>query len=257
MISRLNFKIPPRLNFKNIKETKNYGEYKFYLWWLSNKSRLHTTIRRTEAVIKSLNLKPGSKVLDEGCGWGYSTLLLSKNGCESIGIDIEGQHLRIAKEIVEHNNIKAHFVMADVKNTPFRDKEFDAIIQMETLEHIGDDWEVSIKEIARILKDDGELVISTPNPKGLAQITKSWIANFKFSKRLNIGDKDRCISPLALESKLNEYNLKIERKKLMLLVVPFVPNFLFSLNLFFEFVVEKIPILRRTATTYILYCRKK
>ena len=252
---KLVFSYPQKFDFKNEKETKNYGEWKFYLWWLSNWSRRHTTVKRANLVLNLLDIKPSSSVLDEGCGWGYLVMLLAQLGHRATGIDLDKEQLEVASELSKYNKIPARFLYMDAKQTDFSDGEFDVIIQMEALEHMGDDWSRSIKEISRILKDGGQLVLSTPNTRGIAQVVKSFLTRFKYF--LRFWTKEEFIPAKLIEKEIRANGLKIIAKKHMLLAIPFIPNFLFPLNLLLEVIVENIPVLNEIATTSFFYCVKE
>ena len=89
-----------------------------------------------------------SKILDAGCGAGEFKELCESKGYEYIGIDIEP---------------RADFVQkADICNLPFEGETFDAIIAVDVLEHIQDDSK-AVKELKRVLKTDGLLLIHVPN----------------------------------------------------------------------------------------------
>ncbi|MFA5339474.1 MAG: methyltransferase domain-containing protein [Candidatus Omnitrophota bacterium] len=252
---RLVFDYPQKFNFKNEKETRNYGEWKFYLWWLSNWSRRHTTVKRSSVVLNVLDIKPNSRVLDEGCGWGYLVMLFAQLGHRAAGIDLDREQLDVARELAEYNRIPADFLYMDAKQTNFAEGEFDIVIQMEALEHMGDDWNRSIKDISRILKEGGQLVLSTPNTRGIAQIVKSFLTRFKYF--LKFWTKEEFIPAKLIEKELQENGLKVIAKKRILLAIPFIPNFLFPVNLLLEIIVENVPILNEIATTYLFYCLKE
>lgn len=212
-------------------------------------------MKRADEVLNLLDIKPDSRVLDEGCGWGYLVMLLAQQGHRAIGIDLDKMQLDVAREIAEYNKISANFLYMDAKQTNFSNGEFDIVIQMEALEHMGDDWNRSIKEISRILKDGGQLVLSTPNTKGIAQIVKSFLTRFKYF--LKFWTKEEFIPAGLIEKEMQANGLKVVNRKRMLLAIPFIPNYLFPVNLLLEIIVEKVPVLDEIATTSLFYCVKE
>lgn len=106
----------------------------------------------------------GKTVLDIACGAGYGTnFLLSKGAKSVVGMDTDFQ--TIASSIQEtslSSYRQISLVNASATSIPVPDKSFDVIISFETIEHIAD-YSKCLKEFARVLADDGLLILSTPN----------------------------------------------------------------------------------------------
>ena len=97
----------------------------------------------------------GKKVLDVGCGDGYvSSVLVGDN--EVFGLDISESAVKEARK----KGIKAF--VSNLDGIPFPDKSFDAVLALDILEHLFDPVFV-LREVKRVLKDDGILLISVPN----------------------------------------------------------------------------------------------
>jgi SAM-dependent methyltransferase len=92
----------------------------------------------------------GDRVLDLGCGVGHSYHLL---GRETVGVDIEPEALR-GQERETH--------VADMRDLPFPDRSFPAVLSVQSLEHVPDPERV-LAEVARVLEDDGVAMFVTPN----------------------------------------------------------------------------------------------
>lgn len=121
-----------------------------------NRDRLQKLLN----VIKELENKP-TRILDIGCGTGYISNEIKKIYPKSTiyGIDISLKALHIGKK--KYKNI--NFKRADAeKKFSFKNKSFDLIISGEHIEHLKDP-DTYLTEIYRILKDDGTLIITTPN----------------------------------------------------------------------------------------------
>ena len=54
-------------------------------------------------------------------------------------------------------------VVADIRDLPFKDESFDAILSMVVLEHIGEGWRKAIDEMDRVLKHQGLLFVVVPS----------------------------------------------------------------------------------------------
>ncbi|MEQ1494079.1 MAG: class I SAM-dependent methyltransferase [Terricaulis sp.] len=82
----------------------------------------------TQPAFDLLNLKPGERVLDIGCGAGATTLQAASyiGDGQAVGADISKPLLALARERAAAKGANAHFVEADVSAAPLRDAPFDA-----------------------------------------------------------------------------------------------------------------------------------
>lgn len=116
---------------------------------------------RYYSVLRLIYNKNRSLILDASCGTGDTTIGLKKRGARVIGVNISKEEIMLAGKKAEKEEIKTDFVVADLVNAPFRNKAFDQIISLDTLEHIQDDDAV-LQEFARMLKSSGNLILSVP-----------------------------------------------------------------------------------------------
>ncbi len=102
-------------------------------------------------------IKHGAKVLDVGCWTGQLYDALPSKEYKYTGIDISPDAVSQANKRFK----KARWKAADAARLPFRKAEFDAVVIFEVFEHVEDERE-TIKEVSRVLKKDGVLILSTP-----------------------------------------------------------------------------------------------
>jgi SAM-dependent methyltransferase len=95
-------------------------------------------------------------VLDVACGTGYGSRLLARKAAVS-GVDRAEEAVAQARSRVDGT-----FVVADIPPIPFPGDSFDFVVSFETVEHIPQDREF-VREIRRVLRPGGCLLISTPN----------------------------------------------------------------------------------------------
>lgn len=115
-------------------------------------------IAGTEALIRRLDIRQGEKVLDLGCGTGYTTCLVAKRlGATVIGADLQPKMLRWAKKraVREHVTDAVRLVAADAHHLPFRDASFDAAVVESVL--VFCDVPVALAGLFRVLKPGGRL----------------------------------------------------------------------------------------------------
>lgn len=105
-------------------------------------------------------LARGAAVLDAGCGVGYGTAILAqRSGAHVLGVDVAGAVLDAVRPTMPAN---VELQQADLYSLPHADASFDTVVCFELIEHVDEPGRV-VKELARVLKPDGLLIISTPN----------------------------------------------------------------------------------------------
>ncbi len=85
------------------------------------------TEQEVDFLVKELELKPGMKVLDVGCGPGRHSLELARRKIEVVGVDISSAFIDIAQKKARKERLSATFVHADARTMTY-DNEFDAAI---------------------------------------------------------------------------------------------------------------------------------
>ncbi len=121
------------------------------------------------ADLRRAGLRSGHSVLDIGCGSGRHTAeAYSHEGVTAVGADRNRDDLTAARDrLAFHDGIGAHgggawhLSAADALALPFRAHFFDVVICSEVLEHIPD-HQNAMREIVRVLKPGGTLVVSVP-----------------------------------------------------------------------------------------------
>ncbi|MGE3466277.1 MAG: class I SAM-dependent methyltransferase [Pyrinomonadaceae bacterium] len=99
------------------------------------------------------------RVLDIACGTGYGIGLLGKFAEFVVGIDVDPGAARAARQECGPSD---SVLLADGLCLPFPDRTMDIVTSFETLEHLHQRPEF-LSELRRVLKDDGRLIMSTPN----------------------------------------------------------------------------------------------
>ena len=113
-------------------------------------------------------VNPKDLVLDAGCGEGRHTFELSKLvDCSIVAMDLEYDNpkkVRAMNDLMDQEGQtvgSTHVMQGDAQNLPFEDSTFDKIICSEVIEHLDDDRN-GIEELARVLKEGGEMAVTVP-----------------------------------------------------------------------------------------------
>lgn len=123
------------------------------------------------AVVKMLELlgaKPGSEVLDAGCGPGVHSIRAAKFGCTVKAIDISETMLGEARERVEAAGVadRVSFAIEDLTALSFANESFERIFSWGVLIHVPK-VELAIDELVRVLKPGGRLALYVTNKGAL------------------------------------------------------------------------------------------
>lgn len=114
-----------------------------------------------KSILDECPSKP-ARVLEVGCGTAVDLYIVAnRDKCQSYGIDLSGEALKVASSIGKSFKHKAHFVKGDAFRLPFSDNSFDLVFSQGVLEHLTDDGAAVIEQI-RVLKPGGKLTISVP-----------------------------------------------------------------------------------------------
>ena len=132
---------------------------------------------RFEKILEICTDLKNKKVLDVGCATGYLGKEFAKRGAEVTGIDIAKAALKKASEVLSFVKL----VDLNDGKLPFKDKTFDLIVASEVIEHLFKP-SIILKEFKRVLKDDGKLIITTPNLLYWGHRLKFLIGRFGYTE---------------------------------------------------------------------------
>uniref|UniRef100_A0A3B1IYG4 phosphoethanolamine N-methyltransferase n=1 Tax=Astyanax mexicanus TaxID=7994 RepID=A0A3B1IYG4_ASTMX len=115
----------------------------------------------TKEFVDLLNLSPGQKVLDVGCGIGGGDFYMAKNfGVEVLGMDLSGNMVEIAMErAVQEKLPSVQFEVSDATKRIFPEGSFDVVYSRDTILHISDKLEL-FRKFHSWLRPGGKLLIS-------------------------------------------------------------------------------------------------
>jgi len=119
-------------------------------FWFAERNRLIVTTMR-----RALGSLAGRSVLDIGCGTGFVTAALEKDGMRPCGLDMNLAGLRVARQ-----RMNGLLVCHDAASVPFR-QQFDVATLFDVIEHVDDDLRV-LGEARAALRHGGAVVVTVP-----------------------------------------------------------------------------------------------
>jgi ubiquinone/menaquinone biosynthesis C-methylase UbiE len=109
----------------------------------------------------------GKRVLDAACGEGYGSALLADTAAQVVGIDIDAATIAHAR--ARYAKPRLRYACMDVPRLDFPDRAFDLVVSFETLEHLAAQEQL-LAGFARVLTEDGVLVISSPDKRTYSEL---------------------------------------------------------------------------------------
>ncbi len=146
-------------------------------YWPKARSLDQAQEKKLDLICKKLDLKPGMKVLDIGCGWGgFARYAAEKYGVEVVGITI-------SKEQVAHGQDYCKDLPVAIRMQDYRNLNeiYDRIVSVGMFEHVGtDNYKTFMDIAARCLKDDGLFLLHTIGGNSSTTIPDAWINTYIF-----------------------------------------------------------------------------
>jgi SAM-dependent methyltransferase len=103
--------------------------------------------------------KPGTSVLDVGCGAGMAAQIAAEGGAQVSGLDAAADMIAIARSRVPHGD----FRVGDLEALPFADASFDLVTGFNAFQYAGNPAK-ALGEARRTAKRDGRVVVMTWGP---------------------------------------------------------------------------------------------
>lgn len=132
---------------------------------------------KLDIVCRILNLEPGQRVLDIGCGWGS----FARYAAEHYGVEVVG--ITVSKEQAELAEKRTEGLPVEIRLQDYREvnEPFDHIISLGMFEHVGyKNYRTYMETVHRCLDDNGIFVLHTIGGNTSVRHTDPWIEKYIF-----------------------------------------------------------------------------
>jgi len=132
---------------------------------------------KLEMICKKLQLKPGERLLEIGCGWGGLAAYAAKNyGVEVLGITVSKEQQQLAIQ-------RCQGLPVQIELIDYRDLvgKFDKIVSVGMFEHVGEkNYVIYFETVNRLLSDDGLFLLHSIGSDVTISRTDPWIDRYIF-----------------------------------------------------------------------------
>jgi cyclopropane-fatty-acyl-phospholipid synthase len=132
---------------------------------------------KLDFVCRKLDLKPGMRVLDIGCGWGsFARFAAERYGVNVVGITLSPQQLELARTLCVGLPVELYLM-------DYRDLQdsFDCVVSLGMFEHVGyKNYRMFFEVVRRVLRDTGKLFLATIGSNRSVRTTDPWIERYIF-----------------------------------------------------------------------------
>lgn len=154
-------------------------------YWKEAKNLDEAQEAKLDLICRKLNLLPGMKVLDVGCGWGsFCKYATEKYDVDAIGITISKEQAELAKENCKGLNVEIKLQDYRALNTEALSDSgnlFDRVVSVGMFEHVGyKNYRIFMKTIHRLLKEDGLFLLHTIGANKSMITTDPWTHKYIF-----------------------------------------------------------------------------
>ncbi|MEL6939495.1 MAG: bifunctional 2-polyprenyl-6-hydroxyphenol methylase/3-demethylubiquinol 3-O-methyltransferase UbiG [Cyanobacteria bacterium J06598_1] len=148
------------------------------------------------------------KVLDVGCGGGFTCEFLATRGAQVVGIDQSASCIESAQRHAAKMGLAIDYRQAYGEQLPFEAGTFDVVVCVDVLEHVAN-LDQTIAEISRVLKPQGQFCFDTINRTWQSKLVMIWLLENTLRQiPVGIHDWQQFITPAELTELLTVHGMQ-------------------------------------------------
>jgi len=146
-------------------------------YWKKAQSLEDAQNAKLQMICEKLQLKPGMRLLDIGCGWGGLAAYAARNyGVSVDGVTISREQQKLAQQHCE--GLDVSILLQDYRDLK---KQYDRIVSVGMFEHVGPkNYETYFSVVDRCLKPDGTFLLHTIGSNATGVNVDPWINKYIF-----------------------------------------------------------------------------
>jgi SAM-dependent methyltransferase len=143
-------------------------------WGSGDYAKIGTTLQIVgEELAESMDIGPGSRVLDVAAGNGNATLAFARRWCDVTSTDYVETLLNSGKNRADAENLAVRYQIADAEDLPFADGQFDAVVSTFGVMFTPNQARAAA-ELARVCRSGGKIGLANWTPQGfIGQLFKA------------------------------------------------------------------------------------
>ncbi|MFM8525754.1 MAG: cyclopropane fatty acyl phospholipid synthase [Cyanobacteriota bacterium] len=176
-VGRRHYDIHPRVYAAMLDSRRNYSSD----YWRHANTLEEAQEHKLRLICEKLELAPGQRLLDIGCGWGGLADYAARNyGVNVSGITVSVQQAHYCREIL--SDLPVEIRCCDYRTlTDHPTEKFDRIVSVGMLEHVGRNNDRTYFRIAsELLKDDGLFLVQSIGTATTNWNVDPWIDTYIF-----------------------------------------------------------------------------
>jgi cyclopropane-fatty-acyl-phospholipid synthase len=146
-------------------------------YWAATDNLDDAQVAKLDLVCRKLQLQPGQRVLDIGCGWGEALKYAAEHyGVSGVGITVSQQQAEFARALCVGLPI-------EIRLQDYRDvnERFDAVYSIGMFEHVGGrNYRAYFETVRRCLRDDGLSLLHCIGSNSAPAQPDPWIEKYIF-----------------------------------------------------------------------------
>lgn len=146
-------------------------------YWEKARNLADAQQHKLDMICRKLELKPGEKLLEIGCGWGgLAHYAASHYGVEVVGVTVSKEQQKLAEQRCK--GLPVRIELMDYRNI---DGRYDKAVSVGMFEHVGlKNYPIYFDVVRRVLSDDGLFLLHTIGSYVTTLKTDAWIDHYIF-----------------------------------------------------------------------------